>query len=174
VRCHRPRRRRLARPTGWGKLRSLAELARRCRGLYITHSGGFVSACAASIAVLDAVGIDSEVIVDGATLADIQPLVTSAGELASLARSCAFGSPALLTLVFSAKESVYKCLHPLVKTFFDFHDAEIVAIDVAARMFHFRLLRDLGRGFVRGYHGKGRFEVCGGLVHTALELPRAH
>jgi enterobactin synthetase component D len=35
----------------------------------------------------------------------------------------------LVAMVFSAKESIYKCIYPIGKTFFYFHDAEIVSYE---------------------------------------------
>jgi len=101
------------------------------------------------------------------------PLTLVASELRMLGRERARETA---TVVFSAKESLYKCLGPLVGTMFDFLDAEIQvskeAIVRGAGVFRARLLSDLPNGFARGFALDGAFGIEGGHVHTALELPR--
>ena len=87
--------------------------------------------------------------------------------------------PGLWTMiVFSAKESAYKCYHPLMKTFLDFHDVEI---DLApeAGTFTARILKTQAAGQAAGRPGLeslgGRFAwndayVFAGVTLTAAEL----
>jgi 4'-phosphopantetheinyl transferase EntD len=84
-------------------------------------------------------------------------------------------------IVFSAKESAYKCYHPLMKTYLDFHDVEIDLLPEAGT-FTARVLR------ARSPHGgpaspgiralRGRFawndaHVFAGVTLTAPELQDA-
>ena len=87
--------------------------------------------------------------------------------------------PGLWTMiVFSAKESAYKCYHPLMKTFLDFHDVEI---DLApqARTFAARILKSRGvdgaaaRPGIGALHGRYAWNdahVFAGVTLTAAEL----
>lgn len=45
---------------------------------------------------------------------------------------------------FSIKEALFKCLNPIVKVFFDFHDAEIVQVNTTNRSMTLVLRRALG------------------------------
>ena len=84
-------------------------------------------------------------------------------------------------IVFSAKESTYKCYHPLMKTFLDFHDVE-VDLSPATGTFEARVLK--ARGVDRGPAPagirtlSGRFAwndayVFAGVTLTAAELQSA-
>ncbi|SUI55146.1 Uncharacterised protein [Serratia marcescens] len=49
----------------------------------------------------------------------------------------------LLTLTFSAKESLFKALYPQVRCYFDFLDARMVAVDTQRQTFVLALLKTL-------------------------------
>jgi 4'-phosphopantetheinyl transferase EntD len=81
-------------------------------------------------------------------------------------------------LVFCAKESTYKCWHPITRTFLDFHDVEI---DLApeAGTFTARIVGTRGAAAAAGRRGletlRGRFAwndayVFAGVTLTAAEL----
>jgi 4'-phosphopantetheinyl transferase EntD len=75
----------------------------------------------------------------------------------------------LTTVIFSAKESVYKALNPLTGRFLDFHDVAI-ALDVAGGEFAARVLQpDWPTTAPRRLSGRWRRQ--GGLVLTAVEVP---
>lgn len=80
--------------------------------------------------------------------------------------------PEFVTIGFSAKETLYKTLRPLVGAFFDFPDARLTRLDRAARRVHLVLTRDLAPGFARGAAFDVRFALADGHVHTCLALPR--
>ena len=132
----------------------------------ITHTRSFASAAVAPACVLRGIGIDSEELLDEVTLAEVAPLVIDDGEARLLQ-----GERRLerATLLFSAKESLYKCLAPLAGVFFEFADARVEEIDDARGTWRARLLTDLP-GFARGSVYGGRLAVGSGIVHTALEL----
>ena len=73
-----------------------------------------------------------------------------------------------LTFIFSAKESIYKALYPIVKNQFYFQDARIEAIDVANTSFIYSLCTDLGGEFSKGYKGEGRYHWDETYIHTAV------
>jgi enterobactin synthetase component D len=138
----------------------------------ITHAAGFVSACAAPATELRGIGLDSEAVIAPVVRSEIEATVTRAGELSRTTVAGALDDGHLFTLVFSAKESVYKCLYPIVLQIFDFCDVEMAAVDASARTFRARLLRRF-EGLPSGLELDGRFQFDGRLIHTAVELPRA-
>jgi 4'-phosphopantetheinyl transferase EntD len=71
-------------------------------------------------------------------------------------------------LVFSAKECVYKCQHPLSRTFLEFADVEVER-PMNERDFAATLLRDAGP-FSGGSRFTGRFVRRQGLIATGITL----
>jgi enterobactin synthetase component D len=134
----------------------------------IAHSKTIAWAAAASTRHVRAIGIDCEPVFDDAAMGDVVPLVMLDRERSRSAES-GLSAQELATLVFSAKESLYKCLHPRVRCFFDFVDAEVVSATAGGAL-RVRLLRDLGAGFSRGAELGGRFVVDDEHVHTAIEI----
>ncbi|MEH2920582.1 4'-phosphopantetheinyl transferase [Samsonia erythrinae] len=63
----------------------------------------------------------------------------------------------LLTISFSAKESLFKALYPQVRRYFDFLDARLVALDIAKREFELELLTDLTPTFYAGRRFTGTY-----------------
>ncbi len=91
----------------------------------ISHSSDLAVAAVAPITVLHAIGIDIE-----PALPLDSDLLSSICRPAELARLRSGPDTALRAkLVFSAKESVYKCLWPSTRQFLEFSDVEIVLGD---------------------------------------------
>jgi len=88
----------------------------------ISHAGPLALAVAAPATALQAIGIDLEPAVP--LDAELVPRVCRPEELGQLATSPA--PLKLAKLIFSAKESVYKCIAPLTGIFLEFEDVEIV------------------------------------------------
>jgi 4'-phosphopantetheinyl transferase EntD len=133
----------------------------------ITHTRGFASACVSPLGELAGVGIDTEEVLDPAASAEIRDTVATREELGRLRTHSALDENSLLTLVFSAKESVYKCVAPITKEFLEFHDVELLGVDFTAGAFEARILKTprvpLGALL-------GRFKLDARLMHTAVEL----
>ncbi len=77
---------------------------------------------------------------------------------------------AMATVIFSAKESLYKCQHPLSSCWVGFMDAAI-SINRKASTFDARFLIDIDDYFRKGYQLTGRFLLGTDLVYTGLTLP---
>ncbi|MDH0865601.1 4'-phosphopantetheinyl transferase superfamily protein [Mitsuaria sp. GD03876] len=93
----------------------------------ITHAGGGAWAAVGRSAEVGTLGLDTEVVVDAAGLADILAVCVTPGERERWFRSCPTETAAeLATALFSAKESLYKALHPRVRRFVDFTEVEMV------------------------------------------------
>ncbi|NIL42046.1 4'-phosphopantetheinyl transferase superfamily protein [Salinispora arenicola] len=134
----------------------------------ITHTHGYCAAAAANADEVRSVGLDAE-----------QHKRLSPGVLRMI---CLPEEEALLrrlpagtfwpTVVFSAKETIYKVWHPIVGTWLDFHDA-VVTLDPQAGRFTARIAParvdaapvDDPPAVVSGW-----FSVDGGLVRTAAVL----
>jgi 4'-phosphopantetheinyl transferase EntD len=83
----------------------------------ITHTDGH--AAAAVTRSVRSLGIDLESLEHAARVAELWHHVTTGAERAR------FGPAITAALVFSAKESVYKCLFPIGGLFLDFQDVEL-------------------------------------------------
>jgi enterobactin synthetase component D len=143
----------------------------------ITHKGGYVSAAVARDRVLRGIGIDSERELADAEALKLRDSIATERERelvrtlaeAEASRGFAARGPGLLyTILFSAKESLYKALFPEVRVFFGFHDAELVSLAEGA--FRLKLLRGLGQAYPRGWECEGRFAQLDARVHTAIEV----
>jgi 4'-phosphopantetheinyl transferase EntD len=130
----------------------------------ISHSGTVCAAIVGRAQDYRGVGLDLE-LVDGLE-ADLADIVLAPCEPPG------YREARLLRLVFSAKESVYKCLYPLRGVFIDFHDVQI-AIDERHETFAAVPLAESAAG---ARHGVGRFVLgkhCVATVFTIAAAPLA-
>ncbi|WP_431257305.1 4'-phosphopantetheinyl transferase family protein [Roseateles chitinivorans] len=132
----------------------------------IAHTRDGAWAAVAPGAACARLGIDSEVIVDEAGCRDIVAVCCTPRERR---RWFELADPLRATLLFSAKESVYKAIHPQVKRFVDFDEVEMVGIeDLAGTLcLHFRATPEgplAGRIPALQVHAR----VVGERVHTAI------
>ena len=127
----------------------------------ITHTGDFAAAAVAWAADIAALGIDSEQIIDPAAARDIADIcMVDEATLFKAAHGRSFCE--FCTLVFSAKESVFKCLFPLTRKFLEFSDVRITSIDWHRKYFTWTTVGE--------YIGAGRLSHADGFVHTSVEM----
>lgn len=139
----------------------------------ITHASGYASAVAAKQQLVRGIGIDSEAWIDAGTARELGRHILTATECHDEQQHL-FASPRHhLTMVFSAKESLYKCLFPLVGSFFGFQSARIIPSQELPGTFRYELLEDLNAEFRKGFSGLGTYRALGGMVHTAIVLKPA-
>lgn len=105
----------------------------------ISHCDTIAVAMAAEESKYLALGVDVESLIEPTTVLDIQKTVCLSEELSSLARHVPCRVRAL-TLLFSAKEALYKALFPSTGKFEGFHSAELCSCD--ARSLVLRLTHD--------------------------------
>jgi enterobactin synthetase component D len=129
----------------------------------ITHARGLAAAAVAKKSDLLGIGIDAEAIINPKIAETVKKRILTGVELLKEDHEW-------VTLVFSAKETIYKCLRPLCGQYFGFSDAEIISVNEALGIFRFRLTKDIGRGFQQGQEYEGRFERQDKWIHTAMEL----
>jgi enterobactin synthetase component D len=131
----------------------------------ITHTQGYAAAAVASAKDCIAIGIDIERVMSREVAAGLAAGICCPGELGKFGSSCSS-----VTIAFSAKESLYKCLSPSVRKVFDFHHAQIEEMDFETGGFEIHLTRDLNSVYRSGWRTAGRFFFDGELVHTGVAL----
>jgi enterobactin synthetase component D len=140
----------------------------------ITHTTGFAGAVVARDGDVVSLGIDTENLLSDAQARELRQTV--APELAGInfvgLDADGRENAPFVSCVFSAKESIYKCLHPLVREFFEFSDVSVTAVDRVRGTIHAVLNRPLGV-FPRHWPVDVRFVLANDLVHTSTIL-RAH
>ena len=133
----------------------------------ITHTVGFVSAVAAPCRNGQGIGIDSEEILSRDRAARIAAVFATQGEIGG-ARDAGLDAETATTLVFSAKESVYKALHASVGRVFDYHDVRIIELDGRRRHFTAVLQHALSAALPSGTRLSGRYDIDRRRVHTGM------
>lgn len=133
----------------------------------LSHTRGLCAVVAARAGELRGLGIDLE---GGRELPErLLSLVCTPGELEEIG-SLASGERARRgRLVFSAKESVYKCQYPLARRWLGFRDVAL-EIDPSAERFRARLEIDGEPLWPAGARFSGRYRFEGDLVVTAAAL----
>ena len=126
---------------------------------------GWAGAVVGYASAYRSLGFDMEAVLSDKRAQNLQHRIFCPGEAERLKGEMRLGL--LTTIVFSAKESLYKALFPLVREFFDFHDAEVLTLD--GPQFKIALRRDLGE-FTAGSAFDGRYWLEGKLVHTMVSL----
>jgi len=132
----------------------------------ISHTGRFATAAVARATEASGLGVDVETIMDRDAAAEVAHLVATDAEL-RVAQSAALDPLAALTLVFSAKESLYKALYPARRVAFDHLDCAFSQVDAQTGRFSIRLAApfDAAAGAA---DFAGRWERIDGDVHTGV------
>jgi enterobactin synthetase component D len=135
----------------------------------ITHADGTVFAAVARAAQAQSLGLDAEKIMSRETALELAPILATSDEYDRLLKS-PWDHQLLTTSIFSAKETIFKCLYPIIRRQFDFLDVSITSIDSNDGTFSFSISRSLSKIFQVAIHHRGRVAVVDGLVHTGLFL----
>jgi enterobactin synthetase component D len=142
----------------------------------ITHGADRALCAVARSADVRALGIDAERLMKSSASLELRARICSEAERALLKSSLEQPEHHAVTFAFSAKESLYKALHPLVGKFMDFHAASVVA--ASARSLGEGLLGELtlelsidwSAEFRRGLRFRAAFFASETHVETALVL----
>jgi 4'-phosphopantetheinyl transferase EntD len=118
---------------------------------------------------LGGVGLDVETLIPAARAEELQRAIVSEAESAQL-RTHSQPFNHLLTLAFSAKESLFKALYPQVRCYFDFLDARLVTLDTQRQTFELELLKTLTPQCHAGRRFNGRYWQQGDDVTTFICL----
>lgn len=133
----------------------------------ISHTDGVALAVAARKPDLEGVGIDIE-IVGSNTPIEIASKICSEKELEWILEKENEKKTRMIS-IFSSKESVFKCLYPDVKSYFDFLDAELI-FDEGIRGFKGVLLKDLSEKYYRGFEFIVKVEHVGNYIVTFMKI----
>ena len=140
----------------------------------ISHGAGMAVAVVASHKTHRALGVDVEAIPNSATASELAPHVACEKEFDLLARTLTrAGNEVCLSLVFSAKESLFKCLFPLTGEFMEFDDAMVESLQLESAWsgsIALRLQRSLCAEFDVGRELRARFSLASGHVETLVCL----
>lgn len=136
----------------------------------ISHCDGYVCAAVGEATQVEYVGIDIEVW--GRVKSELKESICLPGELESLQVG---KTEETLTLIFSAKESLYKALFPKVGRYFGFHAAlvDVVQITHSGKPGKFQIIlkEQLNDKFgpQGSYKFSGSYLVQGGVLLTVIE-----
>jgi enterobactin synthetase component D len=92
----------------------------------ITHGAERALCAVARSADVRGLGIDAERVMGEGVSVELRRRICTSAELALLAEQIELPEHELVSLAFSAKESLYKCLYPLVGRFMDLSAARVV------------------------------------------------
>ncbi len=134
----------------------------------ISHSRVWTGAAVAKDDLLHSVGLDFESV--GRVQAKLDSKIMTEGDL-KLHK--ALTEEELRTVIFSAKESLYKAIFPIKKEFFYFDAASVVEIDASARSFKIDLAPKYHHLGVDGSASFcGKFKIFESQCLTVIEISR--
>jgi len=136
----------------------------------ISHTDRFATAAVALRSEARGLGVDVEPVMSGEATAEIERLIASNEETRRVRRAGDLAAAEALTLVFSAKESLYKALYPATRQSFEYLDCEIVRLDPDERRFVIRIGAPFNVAMGRTEF-EGGYELTGGEVRTGVVVP---
>lgn len=116
---------------------------------------------------IKSIGIDIENCLESNIAGDIINLVLTETEF-KLVGNRTRPNPVTLTLIFSAKESLFKALYLEVGLYFGFDAARVLSIDFDKRKFYIELIKDLTPSLMCGRLFEGLFQLDEQRVLTAI------
>jgi enterobactin synthetase component D len=123
----------------------------------ISHSKKMAIGCVGKVDQLKSIGIDTEEIFSQQTIKDIQKVIALDSEKEMIAREIPEKYTNLAySILFSAKEALFKAIHPLCKTFIDFQEARMTHLSLEEKTFTIEIsekidLKDLPRTY-KGFY----------------------
>lgn len=136
----------------------------------ISHGGDHAVAVCRT-AELGRLGIDLEPLMTLATAAEVSPLIAGRNEV-DLIDWADTPETLRLTLIFSAKEALFKAMYPDIRRIVDFSCASLVGVDRMAGRMLLKLEDDLGTLWNRGRQIEAQFDVHVDKVVTLVTTAR--
>jgi enterobactin synthetase component D len=133
----------------------------------ISHTDAFATAAVAPAGVACALGVDVEPTLSREAADDVARLVAAEEETRRVAEAAGVNRLESLTVIFSAKESLFKALYPLTRRHFDYLDFAVVRLDSQKRRFAIRLTAPFAAAFGAAEF-VGRYELTGGVVGAGM------
>lgn len=137
----------------------------------ITHTDSLAICVVAWASELLSVGIDAEPIMTQTVIESVAQNVMN-GQESALISSCGLAADLAFTLLFSAKESLFKALYPFVRAYFDFDAARLVGFDPNRQQVCLALCQSLHPYFPVGSLFYLDWVLFDHTVVTVLEVPQ--
>ncbi|RWX60347.1 4'-phosphopantetheinyl transferase superfamily protein [Mesorhizobium sp. M2A.F.Ca.ET.039.01.1.1] len=134
----------------------------------ITHTRGHC-ACFAIASGNWRAGVDVEALASGRALDAILNMTTNEDERALIARQVVLAPDWLASLVFSAKETLFKALYPVARRLFGFDCAELRTTPRNGQL-RLHLTQTICPELIEGQHYDIRFSITAGHVLTWLAV----
>jgi len=134
----------------------------------ITHSAGFAAVAVGLKKEIKGVGIDLESFSRSVDF-KIRRHVCVDSELEWLESLPTKEAERSLRIIFSAKESIFKCLYPGTKTYLTFKDAA-VTINENANNFSFTIFKSLPGIIQQGFNHHGRYSEIDKMLLTSVYI----
>ncbi len=135
----------------------------------ISHCAGWAIAAAGHKLNIRAIGVDTEEIMDPEVAEQIQGQIANPEEIL-LGKQQLLPFEIWLTLIFSAKESLFKALFPDVGRYFDFLDATARRLDTENGTLTLTLIKTLSETHRQGIAYEIRFQRLSSRVLTSCIL----
>ncbi len=133
----------------------------------ITHTKNYVSVSISNNSKLLGLGRDSEFVFPKTINKEVGFTIVTKDEWNY---SKGFTKEEFNTFVYSAKESLFKALYPITKTFIDFNEVKIDGLD--DKYFKIKLKKPLSRFIAAGQTFKGSYYFEKDLVHTGVDIKK--
>lgn len=134
----------------------------------ISHDQYLIGAAVAKSSDLFGLGIDFEVL--GRVKKELKDQIMNSHDLENHPH---FSADIWPTFVFSAKEALFKALHPRLKVFFGFDTAAITEVNYSEQSFCIELIAKIAPHFGPDENFKfyGRFQLIDKSILTFIEIP---
>lgn len=139
----------------------------------ISHTQVYAGAVVANTSDVLGIGFDIEHVFSESLKDQIQTLISSNNEWNSVRSVGTIDDCLKLTLIYVAKEAIYKCLAPITNAFFDFQNVRITEIDMKSTCFKAELCKNLHPTLQVNTRLEGRFFIDHNAVYSGLILPLA-
>lgn len=106
----------------------------------ITHTCGLAGAAVGNSREFLSIGIDYETILSMQKSRDLKGAILNSSEAIRFAYFDQLEFNILCTLIFSIKESVFKCIYQMIRKHFEISLIDVTDIDIVANSFKFRFL----------------------------------
>jgi len=133
----------------------------------ISHCHNLCVVAAAKDKGIKGLGVDVEVA--GPLEISVKNLVCSEKEKQWIADTPPLIVADLAKIIFSAKESLYKCLFPFTRTPLDFMDVQIV-LNTQTGEFEVELFNEQAADYVKQYNLSGRYFCSDDYIFTGVEI----
>jgi enterobactin synthetase component D len=138
----------------------------------ISHGGGLALAVCARQWQYRSVGVDVERVLHDAEARELAPAIAHQDELFLLRAALPHArSGQRLSVLFSAKESFFKCLYPLTGSFLEFSEARVVSVGMSSHQrgtLNIRLERDCGACLPSRRTWQARFALGARRIESAV------